>query len=95
MQKYNFASPEGAENHRKLDFVLTAGKPNSKITHANFFAPFVKEGSLGEGPLQTTWRLLHDPIGNCLKPQRVHVVSTGRIELAQGKPVKILWPRNA
>ena len=95
VHKYNFASPEGAENHRKLDFVLTAGKPNSKITHANFFAPFVKEGSLGPGVLDTAWRLLHDPIGNCLKPQRVHVVTSRRIKLTQGKPVKILWPQSA
>jgi hypothetical protein len=95
VHKYNFASPAGAENHRKLDFVLTPGKPNSKSSHANFFAPFVKQGSLGDCVLCTTWRLVHDPVGNLLKPQRVHVVSSHRIKLAQGKPVKILWPMGA
>lgn len=93
LQKYNFSTPPTAENHRKLDFVLSPHKAMAKITHGNFFAPFVTRSSgLGKGPLQITWRLTHDPVGNCLKVQRVAVSVAQRIELKKGKPVRILWP---
>ena len=95
LHKYTFSTPEGAENHRKLQFVLTPGKPGSKVSNANFFAALVKNGSLGQGVLGLTWRLVHDPVGNCLKPQRIQVTASARIEMTKGKPVKLAWPHES
>jgi len=91
LHKYTFSTPEGAENHRKMQFVLTPGKPGSKVSNANFFAPLVMNGSVGEGVLGLTWRLLYDPVDNCLKPQRVQVTTSARVVLTKGKPVKLAW----
>ena len=93
LQKYNFSSPEGAENHRRLDYVPSPGKPGGKATYANLFATLVtRHDGLGEGVLRLTWRLQHDHVGHCLKPRAVHVTTSSRIMLAKGKPVKIGWP---
>ena len=96
LQKYTFSTPKGAENHRKLDYVMSTPKPGAKVSHGNFFAPFVDRSTgLGNGPVQLTWRLTHDAVGNCLKVQRVAVTVAKRIELVKGKPVRILWPTDA
>ena len=92
LQKYTFSSPHDAENHRKLDFVLTPVQKVVKVSHTNFFAPLLnRTNGLGKGPLQLTWRLTHDPVGNILKVQRVHVTVAKRIELKKDKPVRIVW----
>ena len=93
LQKYKFSSPEGADNHRKLDFVLSTPKVGSKVSHGNFFAPFVSRANgLGKGGFQITFRLIHDPVGNCLKVHRVAVTVAQRIVLTKGKPLRVLWP---
>ena len=59
LQKYNFSSPEGAENHRRLDYVPSPSKPGGKATYANLFATLVtRHDGLGEGVLRLTWLAL-------------------------------------
>lgn len=92
-QKYTFKSPESAENHRNMDYVLTAGKANSKIAAQIFFAPLVtRDTDLGAGVLRTTWRLQFDAVAHTLKPTKVHVTVSERLELLKGQPVKVAWP---
>jgi hypothetical protein len=92
IQKYEFASPPGAENHRPMDYALTAHTPNTKTTSHNFFGPMLdRSTSFGSGALRITWRLAFDPIAHTLKPCKVHVTSAKRILLPKGQPVKVAW----
>jgi hypothetical protein len=92
-QQYNFKCPESAENHRCMDYILTAGKAGAKITNQNFFGPLVtRDADMGAGVLRTTWRLQFDLVAHTLKPNKVHVTSSVRIELPKGQPVRVAWP---
>lgn len=92
-QQYTFKCPESAENHRCMDYMLTAGKAGAKTSNHNFFAPLVtRDADMGAGVLRTTWRLQFDLVAHTLKPNKVHVTSSVRIELPKGQPVKVAWP---
>jgi hypothetical protein len=91
-QKYTFATPPGAENHRAMEYALTANTPNTKTSHGNFFGPMLDRSSVfGSGGLRATWRLAFDPIAHTLKPTKVHVTCAKRIQLLKGQPVKVAW----
>jgi hypothetical protein len=91
-QCYAFKNPEDAENHRAMDYVLTASKPNAKVTAQNLFSPLVDRTSgLGKGVLRPTWRLAFDTVAHTLKPTKVHVTTAERIVLPKGQPVKVAW----
>ena len=92
-QQYTFKCPESAENHRCMDYVLSASKAGTKITSLICFAPLVtRDADMGAGVLKTTWRLQFDLVAHTLKPTKVHVTSSVRIELPKGQPVKVAWP---
>ena len=59
---------------------------------AAIVGPFVaRDSGLGAGALQLTWRLSFEPVSHTLKPQKVYVTASQRIELPKGKPVKVCW----
>jgi hypothetical protein len=92
-QKYTFKCPESAENHRSMDYVLTASKAGSKVSAQNCFAALVsRDTDLGAGVLRTTWRLQFESVAHTLKPTKVHVTCKERIALQKGQPVKVAWP---
>lgn len=95
-QQYKFKNEPGTENFRSIEYVLSAPRATSKLSHANFFAPFVsREAGLGEGALQLTWRLTYDSVAGTLKPSKVFVTARTRIVLPKGKPVKVCWAKVA
>ena len=91
--KYTFKCPETAENHRSMDYVLSAGKAGSKVAAQICFSTLVSRNTdLGAGVLRTTWRLTFDSIGHTVKPTKVQVTAAERIMLLKGQPVKVAWP---
>ena len=91
-QEYHFKNVPGTEAFRKVEYVLSPVKPNAKLSSGNFFGPFVaRDSGLGAGALQLTWRLSFEPVSHTLKPQKVYVTASQRIELPKGKPVKVCW----
>jgi hypothetical protein len=93
LQRYEFTTPKGAENHREMDFVLSPSKPGAKVQSNNFFSPIITRAvGLGDGVLQPTWRLSHDAVNHLLRLQRVCVTNKVSITLEQGKPIKVCWP---
>jgi hypothetical protein len=72
------------------------GPTKDTLQAANFFAKALFSTSgVGNGPLSLCWRLLHDPVGNIIKPVKPHVITKQRISLPAGKPVRVAWPADA
>ena len=51
-----------------------------------------RDADIGAGVLKTTWRVQFDLVAHTLKPTKVHVTASIRIELPKGQPVKVAWP---
>jgi hypothetical protein len=85
---YGFTWPAGHAKHKPKEYIPNT-KGGKKSSGNVFQSMATREGILG--PAITAWRMKWDPIGHNLLVKKPMVVTRQKLELKQGKPVKIAW----
>ena len=89
---YELEYPEGHPKHESLAFVPSPAKDKA-ATPGNFFSNGVNaQTGVGKGALAIVWRLSYDAVGNALKPTKPHIITSQRLELKKGSPIRVAWP---
>jgi hypothetical protein len=91
--QYLFELPEGHEGHKALAFgPVRPSKAGPAQAHDFFASVLHRDTGVGQGALTVCWRLRHDPINNIVRPLIPVVVTSKRVVLKRGHPVRVAWP---